>query len=231
MRFAMSQRELLFERLARRLALFLILAIASAFARQNAQDERTGVIYGVVVGQDGQPAPNLRVTALPRGVILAMILPSTMTDSTGRYRFKKLQLGRYAVYAHDEEAGYPDMSMSFYSGNAPLPEVKLTADHPEAEFRVSLPPKAGFLQINPTNRKTGAPIRSVQFKLVPSNHPERLLSGGSIAPKLLLLPAGEDVQVHLTSDGFSTWDQTLHVRSGERTTLDLQLDPLRDSNK
>jgi len=160
-----------------------------------------------------------------------MALPSTKTDLAGKYRFEKLPLGRYTVYAHDEEAGYPDLGMAFYFGNGTPPEVKLTAEHPEAEFRVNLPPKAGFLLINLTNRKTGEAITSVDFKLVPIRDPKRFLSGGSVAPKLLLLPADEDVQVHLTSDGFSTWDQLMHLRSGERITLDLQLEPLRDSNK
>lgn len=136
------------------LFLLILLTTAAILARQDEEPQRTGVIYGIVIARDGQPAADLHVAAEPQGVPIATKLPGTKTDSAGRYRFEKLQLGRYSVFAQDEEARYPGNRTSFYDSEAPAREINLTAEHPEAEFRVDLPPKAGFLQIHLTDRTT-----------------------------------------------------------------------------
>ena len=210
------------------LLILLVLQTMSAQTQQDDHPPRIGVIYGVVVGRDGQPAPNLRLAAFPDGVAIAGILPATKTDSVGRYRFEKLPLGRYIVYPHDEEAGYPEYSSSFYSGNTEFPKVALTQESPETELRLDLPSKAGFLQIHLTNRSTGGDIRTMRVKLVLADNPNRLISTSCYSNKVLLLPPGQAVLVHLTSDGFGAWDQRFRLHSEDRITLDVQLDPLQE---
>lgn len=206
--------------------LLLILFAVTALPAQDEQPQPTGAIYGVVIGRDGQSAPGVRLTAYPQGVVIAGMLPATKTDSAGRYRFEKLQLGRYTVFAHDEDAGYPDASATFYATDTPSREVNVTAEHPEAEFRVDLPPKAGFLQIHLTELGSGAEIRTMRVKLVWADDANRLLSSSSYSNRVLLLPPDKDVLLHVTSDGFSAWDQSIHLRSEERVTLNVHLEPL-----
>ena len=207
------------------LVLLIALLTAAAAAQQSEEPPRIGAIYGVVVGRDGQPAPNLRLTALPLELILSGILPTTKTDSEGKYRFEKLQLAKYTVYASDEDAGYPASYGTFHFGDTPLRAVKLTTEHPEAEFRVDLPPKAGFLQIHLTNRNTGAEIKNMRVKMVWAGYPNRRLESSSSSSQVLLLPPDREILLHVSSDGFNAWDQSIHLHSEERVTLDVQLEP------
>jgi hypothetical protein len=208
--------------------LLIVLTTSAAPAQQDEQPQRIGVIYGTLIGRDGHPVPALRVTAFPVGVGIAGKLPVVKTDSDGKYRFEKLKLGRYTVYAHDEEAGYPDYSSSFYLGDTRTPEVELTVEHPEAELRVELPPKAGFLQIHLTDRNTGTEIRTMRAKLALADNPNLWISTSCYSSQVLLLPPDKDVQLHLTSDGFGAWDRSIHLRSEERLTSNVQLEPMKE---
>jgi hypothetical protein len=85
-----------------------------------------------------------------------MALPWTKTNEDGAYRFERLPLGRYTVYAEDKAAG-TQISAPAWEARV-LRQAELTAQHPEAEFDLQLPPPAGFLLFHLTNRSTGAPI-------------------------------------------------------------------------
>ena len=206
----------------------IALLATAAPAQQSEELPRIGVIYGAVVGRDGQPAPNLRLTALPLELAISGILPNTKTDSEGKYRFEKIQLAKYTVYVSDEEAGYPASYGTFYFGDTVVPSVKLTVEHPEAELRVDLPPKAGFLQIHLTNRNAGAEIKNMRVKMAWAKYPNHRLESSCFSSQVLLLPPDKEILLHVSSEGFSVWDQSIHLRSDERVTLDVQLDPARD---
>jgi hypothetical protein len=113
------------------------------------------VIYGIVIGQDGKPAKGIGLEAWPLGVPLSTRLPYTRTNDVGEYRFERIPWwGKYSVRAEDDVAGYSVFSTG--EGRNDPPQIELTPEHPEAEMKVSLPPKAGFLHIRLTNRRTGA---------------------------------------------------------------------------
>src|SRR5215469_15259703 len=149
-----------------RTAFFLLSLSTHPFGRaqDQAQSPNKGVIYGTVLAQDGTVAKGLTLNALPLGVPLGMALPWTKTSATGFYRFEQLPLGRYTVFAEDEEAGYSSFSTG--AGGAGRPEVELTAERTEAELNVHLPPPAGFLLFHLTNRATGAPISGVEVTVM-----------------------------------------------------------------
>src|SRR5437899_3434642 len=94
------------------LAFVSFLLVAMATARQHEQAAPKGVIYGIVIGQDGQPAKGIGLKAEPLGVGLDAALPRTRTNDAGEYRFESLPWwGRCTVYADDEKAGYSDISI------------------------------------------------------------------------------------------------------------------------
>lgn len=110
-----------------------------------------GVIKGVAIGQDGQPATGIELVVWPTdGRDFAYIFPTTKTNPAGEYRFDvHLCPGRYAVSPEDDKAGYPIWSIYLYRvlyGGSEPPEVNLTAERPEVELRVILPPKPGLLK-------------------------------------------------------------------------------------
>jgi hypothetical protein len=192
-----------------------------------------GVVYGVVIDQDGQPARSLGLEAKPLGMVaLAAMLPHTMTNDQGKYRFGGLPWwGKYIVYAEDENAGYSDISTGPRGGSHPR-EVEITPEHPEAEFNVSLPPKAGFLEIHPTNRRTGTAISGMSIAVMPMEKPESpLFTVSCYSDRVILVPPDKNLLLHVESDGFDEWDESVgtgksfNVPSGGRLTLNVQLEP------
>ena len=131
--------------------------LAAAVAQQHDEPRPNWVIYGIALGQDGQPTKGIGLTASPLGVGLAAVLPHVRTNDAGEYRFANIPWwGKYTVYAEDEDAGYSIFSTG--AGRSEPSEVELTPEHREAELKVYLPPRAGFVQIHLTNRRTGGGI-------------------------------------------------------------------------
>jgi hypothetical protein len=209
---------------------FLLLSIA--VAQQYDEPSPKGVIYGTAIGQDGQPAKGLGLTADPLGVPLGAILPHIRTNDKGEYRFESLPWwGRYTVYAEDEDAGYSSFSTG-PAGDSHPPEVEVTPEHPEAEFKVYLPPKSGFLQVHLTNRRTDVGILAMRVALMPMESPRSpLFTTSCYSSRVILIPPDKHLLLHVTSDGFREWDESvgtgkpIHVASGTRVTLAIQLEP------
>jgi hypothetical protein len=87
-----------------------ILLLAIAVAQQHDKAHPKGVIYGVAIGQDGQPAKGIGLTACRLGVPLGAMLPHVKSTDKGEYRFENLPWwGRYIVYVEDENAGYSNL--------------------------------------------------------------------------------------------------------------------------
>lgn len=207
------------------------LCLSAAAAQTQADYPNKGVIYGTVIFQDGTPAKGLILNASPLGVALAMALPWTKTSDAGAFRLEHLPLGRYTVFAEDEEQGYSSFSTG-PAGPGNPPEVDLTTEHPEATFDLRLPPKAGFLLLHLTNRTTGAPISGVEVTIVSAENPSRLiLSGGQSSSKPVLVPSDKNLLLHVTSWGFREWSQSVgsgrpvRIAPGERLTLNVDLQP------
>jgi hypothetical protein len=209
------------------------LLLATAVAQQHDELRPKGVIYGVAIGQDGQPAKGIDLTAYPWGVGLGAMLPHVKTNDKGEYRFEDLPWwGRYTVYAEDEEAGYSSFSTGPDLGDGHAAEVELVPEHPEAEFRVNLPPKAGFLEVHLTNRKPGNAISAMRIALMSAANPVSPLFTMSCSSKqVVLIPPETNLLLHVTSDGFREWAEStgkgkpIHLVSGSRLTLDVQLEP------
>jgi TonB family protein len=209
-----------------------VLLLATAAAQQNDEPRPKGVIYGVAIGQDGQPAKGIGLVAFNRGVALGGTLPYARTNQAGEYRFENLDFGRYTVDADDEDAGYSIFSTGGGVGHPP--EVELAAEHPEAELRVYLPPRAAFLQIRLTNQKTGAGISAMRIALMLAENPvSQFFSTSCYSNHVILIPPEKHLLLHVTSDGFQEWEQStgmgkpIYLPSGTRLTLDVKLDPVR----
>jgi hypothetical protein len=210
------------------------LLLATAAAQQHDKPHPKGVIYGIAIGQDGRPAKGIGLTAIPLGVPLGTMLPHVKSNDKGEYRFESLPWwGRYTVYAEDEDAGYSHFSTG-QGGDSHPSEVEITPEHAEAEFNVYLPPKAGFVHIHLTNRRTTVGISGMRVVVMPMENPDSpLFTISCSSSQVILVPPDKNLLLHVTSDGFREWDESvgrgkpIHLSSGTRLTLDVQLDALR----
>jgi len=215
-----------------KLTLACLLLTTTNVAQSQDSTRPDGSIYGVALTPDGQPARGITLTATPLGVALGTMLPATKTNDRGEYRFVNLPWwGRYTVYAEDEAAGYSSFSTGGYGQTQP-PEVEITPARREAELRVNLPPKAGFLSVHLTNAKTGAPISSMDITVMHDSKPPSLaFTMGCYSTKTVLLPPDKSLLVHITANGFHEWKESvgsgklLRLASGARINLDVELEP------
>jgi hypothetical protein len=211
-----------------------LLLLASGVARLRDEPRAAGVIFGVAIGQDGRLAKGIGLTACPLGVALGAILPRVTANDKGEFRFENLPWwGKYTVYSEDEDAGYSLFSTGL-AGDGHASEVEVTSEHPEAEFNVYLPPKAGFVEIHLTNRRTKAGISGMQVSVMPMEKPDSLLfSIGCYSNRAVLVPPDRKLLLHVTSDGFREWNESIgrgkpiYLRAGSRLRLDVKLDPVR----
>ena len=215
------------------LLLFGALLGVNAPAQQPSQLAPKEVIFGTVIDQNGQPAKGVFLTASPFSKAPTLgNLPRTKTDRNGKYRFEGLRwLGRCIVYAYDEEAGYSIFSTAPTDSGRPA-EVTLSPQHPEGELNFRLPPKAGFLHIHLTNRRTGTVIHGVEVKWALKQEPNRLIfDGSSSSDSAILVPPDEDLLLHVISSGFLEWNESaghgkpVRMESGSVLELDVQLEP------
>ena len=210
--------------------LLALLLLSSAGAQQQQQAPK-GVIYGVVFTFDGAPARALTVMARPSSPGgHSGGFPRTKTNAVGEYRFQKLSWGTYLIYADDKKAGYSRGS------TGPLGDalqIEITPEHPEAEFNLSLPARAGFIQVHLSNRRTGAAIAEMTLSVLPLEKPDSgLFSLSGRSDELILVPPDRNLLLHVKADGFQEWDRSVgagmpvNVPSGSTLSLDVPLEPL-----
>jgi len=197
-----------------------------------------GSVYGLVITSQGEPAKRLTLAAMPMGVALSAVIPHTETNDRGEYRFENLPWwGKYTVYADDEKAGYSSYSTG-PTGSSHAPEVEVTPESPTAELNLSLSPKAGFVQIRLTNRRTGGAIPAMTIAIASHEKPDaRLFTDPHVftmscySDHVVLVPPDENLLMHVKSDGFREWDESvgrgkpINVPSGGVLTLNVRLDP------
>jgi len=207
-----------------------LLLAASAAGQQPDAARAHGSIHGVATGNDGQPAKRISLTAVPLGVALSTILPHTTTNDRGEYRFDLPWWGKYTVYAEDEDAGYSSYSTG-QSGQSQPPTVQITAGQPEAEMTVILPPRAAFLRVNLANQITGKPIPAMRISVLSPSDPSLGFDMSCYSTKTVLLAPDKDLVIHISSDGFREWNESigggklLRLGSGEHLELKVVLDP------
>lgn len=207
--------------------LVLIISCLPLVIGSAEQKKGGGVIYGTVVSQDGQPGKRISLYAEPLDV--GGQFPSARSNDHGEYRFENLPWGRYKVFAEDDAAGYSGDVID----DSSQPSVEVSRKHPKAEFRVVLPSKAGLLQINLTNRRTGEAIPWMGVTVAPIEEPRRSRDYTCKSSELILVPPDRNLILHIKANGFREWDESagtgklIFVQSGTRLTLTVQLDPVQ----
>ena len=211
----------------------MLLMSVFVVAQDSHQD---GVIRGTVLSITGTPVATARVQASPMGPI-AGVVPSAISDSSGRFVIQHLPLGGYHVTAAEDQDGYPDQSFAFYTGPNWHPVVvELDSNHPDEDVTIHVGRKAGVIFGNVVDAETHEPVEPCA-ELRWKEQPSISLSGtGLIKSRFhLFVPADTPITVALWQRGYEPWfyrdqrgNDSLRVGEGQEVNLEIQMRPEGD---
>ena len=232
--FAVSKlvATMLESRTMEKLAVYLLFGFAISSAAQTAG---SGSICGTVLDENGQPAKNIRVTAVYLGAHTGPY-PASRSDDSGHYCLGNVPYGDNAPAADDPAHGYPNTQYGFYASGTDKKEAlniaHLRNEHPTATVDLRIPYKAAFLTIHLTDAITGKTQLALFYKLSAQTDPQRRYTFGSrSATDALLLPPNENVLLKVSAPGYREWPYDgspgyiLNLVPGERRTIDVPLQP------
>jgi hypothetical protein len=194
-----------------------------------------GKIRGTVVDQTGNTVAGATLYVQPEGP-MGMPLPQCTTDQNGSCSISQLDFDPYFVYAGKPDAGYPDLTYTFFQprGTKPM-EAILTEDHPFEDVVVHLGVKAGVLKGTVADAVSGKPLNAiVEFRWV--SDPANFLSGSGLtnAQFRVLVPSDTRLKMVVSLDGYQDWvygvdggarGNGLFLHPGQEEILDIRLKP------
>ncbi len=223
------------DRIRRYGTLFVLLSVSLLAQASN----RIGIIEGIVLDGADQPVADAKVKANFSGGFDG-IVPSAMTDKSGRFVIRGLSWGEWYVTASKEQAGYPDGSNAFYGGFGSTPvTAALDAKHREQSVTLHLGREAGTIFGTIVDAETGKPVEPcalLQWKHAPSIS----WSGyGLLKSKFrLLIPADTDITVTVWLWGYEPWfyeaengSDMLRVRASNQLEVQIRLIPDKDKTR
>jgi hypothetical protein len=181
----------------------LLFGTISAYSQLSTQP--TGSICGTALDESGLPARSIKVVAIYIGPHSG-ILPFGKTDEFGHYCVEHVAPGDYFMSADDPENGYPMMGPLFYSLPAPHQIVSISSENPTGHADWKIPYKAGIVQVQLTDARTGKQIFPMFFNLAVRSKPEdRFLRGSGPSTVPLLVPPNEDIYFSVSAPGYQSW--------------------------
>jgi hypothetical protein len=207
-----------------RFAALLCCCVSSACVAQE-----SGKIQGIVTDAAGNPVPGANVYAVEKGDFHGhRPSHSSESSSSGNFVIDHLSWGAYILLAKKESSGYPDTRLAFYS-NQEASSATISADHPDAEVRITLPTVAGWLELSVTDANTGKALTSAAVTLRRVSN-TRLYVRISTTVSHIAVPAQADVQVEINAPGYGQWPSdanlpVINLLPGEHKHLDVKLVP------
>jgi len=207
----------------------LLLLICVPLVSCLATAQRFGRITGTVLDENGQVFDDAGVCLMMKsGGNTAITCNLARTDKNGQFDIQNLESGTYGVFAEKEEEGYSIQNQS------PGKKVELTTQNPVAQVTVRIRPRGGMLLGSVTDKFTGQPLKQawINYEDIDGTASgSSTISDGQIR---LAVPSDRDLVVIVSAEGYKGWIFTdpgnperpaLRLHSGERRTLDVQLEP------
>ena len=165
------------------------------------------VLHGHVYTTTGQPVAGAAVDILPLDISVGTSLPGATTDIWGYHTMQIPPIGHVRVSAHRESEGFPDTRFAiFTSKEQKTLVVDLSADKPDVEANLRLPPPSCVVDGSVIDKFTKKPIMQARITIRKSLIPAAMISA-SVSPEGKFsypLPA-EPVEVEITALGYSRW--------------------------
>lgn len=198
-------------------------------------------IEGTVVDETGKPVSQAWVKCeTGEGHSCNLPLGYVETDADGRFVMEHLPRAEYKVYAMKEESGYPNIIFPIYRNDS-YADASVEPQHPKAEVRVKIGPKAAVLTGWVKDGVTGKPVNAFVV-LRPIAYPDDWLSVATLSPHYrVLAPPSTDLDLEVVAEGYHTWyyggpsdplhRKPLRLDSGAEMKLDIPLQPLFKEGK
>jgi len=207
----------------------LALSLSFAAGQSSPSSVPIGRISGIVLDEQGQPMEqaNVCVSATSKNGTASNC--SVMSDAAGRFQTQQLEAGDYHVFAVKEDDGYSCF------GQCPGDPATISASSPMPSVVIHMKPRGGMLTGSVTNKLTGEPIRVFVLRYLGIQQNMSGAGGGGNGKLSLTLPIGTDIIFVVTADGYQTWyyseggNPLLRLSSGEKKTLDVQLEPIKET--
>lgn len=211
-------------------AVLLSLSVSLAAGQSSKPSARIGTITGVVLDEQGQPEAqaNVCVGATVKNQTANVCM--TASDSEGRFQTEPLEAGNYRIFALKESDGYTNFDQG------PGEPVTVSTSDPTPNVVIRLKPRAGMVIASVRDKITGKPIDSFTVDYLSV---QKRASGGSSGAHegtlSLALPTASDILLVVTAQGYRTWyysdgdSPLLRLSSGEKRTLDIQLEPTKET--
>jgi hypothetical protein len=188
-----------------------------------------GRITGVVFNEDGQLAEHVHVcTSLKSGnrTTINCLIP---VDTSGTFQIENLKLGTYNLFAVDESNGYS------IDNQSPGQQVKVTADNSSLNVTIRMQPRGAVLSGIVTDKISGKPLGTAWVHWISLDDAYGGGSAGTLKGRIqIAVPVNSDLIILVTAKGYKGWVYTdalnstrpvLRLASGERKTLDVELEP------
>lgn len=198
---------------------------------------QTGIIRGTVLDESGRPLQGAKVHPEIQGKIMMMhsVVRYVETDENGSFAIDRLAFATYHVIGMKEEAGYPNLTFSFYAGQRQADSVEISQDHPAASIELKLGPRAGVLKGTVKDAVTGKPVPA-SFRL--SAGATRWMSTSQPSNFRVLIPASNEITMEVSSPGYGTWvyggtaagSHGLRLESGMEKQINILLNPAFDKS-
>jgi hypothetical protein len=205
--------------------LFVVVGGCCALAQGN------GRITGTVLDHDQQLVTDAKLCLMVKsGYSSSINCNLARSDKNGEFEIGNVKHGIYSVFAVNEEEGYSVENQS------PGQEVAVTSENLAPQVTVRLRPRGAVLLGSVTDKFSGRPIENawVSYQDVDGK-----ASGSSFITRqdgriLTTLPTGCDLVIIVSAKGYRGWVYTdasnptrpvLRLHTGDRKTLDVQLEP------
>jgi hypothetical protein len=192
----------------RSLMFLFVFSFPFMFSTSLAQAPPPYLISGEVLDEFGQPAAGVRVCAFPdtsepkRGIIC-----SQRSDDKGKFRIRLTMGGAYGLY-YERPDGYMSQNRLFYRHTpARIPQVKLTADAPQATASVPLNPKSGAVAGKAIDAKTNLPVEDLLITLCKVDRPEVCVTTNSktTTGQFRVFGSLTPFTMKISADGYEDW--------------------------
>jgi uncharacterized surface anchored protein len=210
--------------------LFLSLAV-SGFAQTQNSSVRIGRVSGVVLDEQGRPLAQASICATQSSTTGTATTCSWNTDEKGRFRTTLLEAGSYEMSAVKDEEGYTSLNQS------PGQKLTISTETTNQEIVIHLKPKGAIVEGSVKDRDTGQRLDHITVSYYA---PDRHMNGSMECNSdfKFTLPTSVDLIFVVTARGHRSWfymDENsrplLRMGSGEKKTLDIQLEPQDDSGQ